>query len=174
MIETLYTEAQIQQRVAELAGEINRTLPPGELDVVCVLKGAFLFAADLVRRIDRDCRIDFIKASSYGAGRSSSGEIRLDSDITINIAGRPVLIVEDIVDTGFSLTFLRNHILHKTPKAVWTAALLFKHVAANADELRRVVQFVGFEVKGNPFLVGYGLDDDERYRQLPCIGVAKD
>ncbi len=161
----------LKARIAELAAEINRTLPPGELDIIGVLRGSFVFLADLVRHLERPCRIDFIKISSYGASRSSSGEIRLLSDISLNISGRPVLIVEDIVDTGLSLKFLRSHLLAKSPGSLRTATLLMKRVAPDADQLRKIVDFAGFEVEGNPFVVGYGLDDNELYRNLPYVGV---
>ncbi len=173
-IKTLYSEQQIQSRVAELAAEINRTLPPGELDIIGVLRGSFIFMGDLVRRLDRACRMDFIKVSSYGANRVSSGEIRLLSDTSLNLAGRRVLIVEDIVDSGMSLKFLRSHLLQKRPEGLWCVSLLFKRVAANAGELRNLVNFVGFEVEGNPFVVGYGLDDNENHRNLPYVGVVQD
>ncbi len=173
-IKPLYTEAQIQKRIAELAAEINRTLPPGEIDVIGVLRGSFVFMADLVRHIERPCRIDFVKLASYGTLRKSSGEIRLLSDISLNIAGRHVLIVEDIIDTGMSLKFLRSHLLNKRPEGLWCASLLFKRVAAGAAELRKLTNFVGFELEGNPFVVGYGLDDNELFRNLPYVGIAQD
>lgn len=173
-IRTLYTDMQLRERVTAIAGEINRTLPPGELDVIGILKGSFVFLSDLVRQIERPCRIDFLRVASYGAARTSSGEIRLLTDISLNISGRRVLIVEDIVDSGMSLKYIRSHLMGKSPESLWTAALLFKATAPDSGELRKLIDFVGFELEGNPFVVGYGMDDNEQYRNLPFIGVADD
>ena len=157
---------EIQERIAELARQIGREYPDG-VHAVAVLKGAFVFLADLVRQIDVPVSLDFLGVSSYGAGDTSSGEVRLLKDLDMAIEGRDVLLVEDIVDTGLTLTYLQDVLRTRAPRRLRTVALLDK------PSRRRVpvpIDYVGFTIE-NRFVVGYGMDYDERYRQLPYIGT---
>ncbi len=164
----LLTGEQIQQRVRELAGEITRDHPePADLHLICVLKGAFMFLADLVRAIDRTLTFDFMAVSSYAKGTTSSGEVRLVKDLDTGLQGRNVIIVEDIVDTGLTLSYLQEILHARAPRTLRTACLLNK-------PSRRVVEvkvdYIGFTIEDR-FVVGYGLDYAEKYRNLPYIGV---
>lgn len=156
----------IQARIAEMAADIRRDAPDAPLHVVCVLKGAFLFMADLVRALGGDITLDFIAVASY-SGTTSSGEVRLVKDVDRKIEGRHLLIVEDIVDTGLTLRYLQEILRARGPQSLRTACLLSK------PSRRRVevpVDYVGFTIEDR-FVVGYGLDVDEHYRHLPYIGV---
>jgi hypoxanthine phosphoribosyltransferase len=165
----LFNEAAIAARVAELSEEIARTLPES-FTVIGLLKGSFVFVADLVRALDRvgrRPRVDFITLSSYGLGRESSGSVRLVGAPPENIAGRAVLLVDDVADTGRSLAFARDLLLELGASEVWSCALLDKPA-------RRAVavplDFVGFTA-GDVFVVGYGIDHAEQYRHLPYLGA---
>ncbi|MDX2192138.1 MAG: hypoxanthine phosphoribosyltransferase [Gemmatimonadales bacterium] len=161
----VYTEAQIAERVAALGAEITRAYPDGELLVVGLLKGSFLFMADLVRRIDRPLHCDFLVASSYGKEKVSSGNVRLLYDPSSDLAGKHVLLVEDIIDTGRTLEKLMELLRSRRPLSLAIAALLDKKIAPSPPpELR----FVGFAAPP-AFLVGYGLDHAEHHRHLPYI-----
>ncbi len=159
--------ARIAHRVAELAREIDAAFPPGTLHVVVVLRGAFVFAADLVRCLPRDLRCDFLGVRSYGAATESSGVVEITHDLREPIAGKQVLLVEDIVDTGLTLRHLLDLLAIRQPASLRVCTLLDKPTR------RRVavpVDFVGFEVPDR-FVVGYGLDHDQRYRNLPFVAV---
>jgi hypoxanthine phosphoribosyltransferase len=163
--EVIYSEEDIAQRTAGLAREINAAIPDGNLHVIITQKGALYFGVDLIRALGRRVTIGFITASSYGDGMESSGEVQLRSEDTGEIAARRVLIVEDIIDTGRTLQSVVNTIRSRKPASVHTVAFIDKparrEVAIDAD-------FVGFSVE-DVFLVGYGLDHAEAYRELPCI-----
>jgi hypoxanthine phosphoribosyltransferase len=165
-VEILLTSDQIQRRVSELAGEMRRGSPDG-LHLVAVLKGAFIFLADLVRHLDGPVTLDFIAVSSYAKGTTSSGEVRMLKDLDYALEGRNVIIVEDIVDTGVTLTYLQDILRARGPRSLRTACLLSKPSRRKVDV---TVEYVGFTIEDR-FVVGYGLDVDERYRNLPHIAV---
>ncbi len=165
----LFDEAQIARRVDELAGEIAAAIP-GDFVVVGLLKGSFVFVADLARALDRAGRtpgIEFMRVASYGRGKESSGRVQLIGDILDDIAGRQVLLVDDIVDTGRSLLFARNLLRDKGAGRTWTCALLDK---PSRREVDCTADFVGFAIE-DVFVVGYGIDYAETCRHLPYIGV---
>ncbi len=162
----LLSERQIQTRVAELAAEIRRDLP-NDLHFVAVLKGAFMFLSDLVRHIDGQASLDFMAVSSYATGTTSSGEVRLLKDLDTTLDGRNVVIVEDIVDTGLTLTYLQDILRARGPKSLRTACLLSKPSRRKVDVK---IEYIGFEIEDR-FVVGYGLDYAEQYRNLPSIAV---
>lgn len=166
MIDVLLTEAQVQARVKALATEIRRDFPDG-LHLIAVLKGAFVFLSDLVRNMDGDVSLDFMAVSSYAKGTTTSGEVRLLKDLDTTLDGRHVVIVEDIVDTGLTLTYLQDILRARGPKTLRTACLLSKPSRRQVDVK---VEYIGFEIEDR-FVVGYGLDYAEQYRNLPYIGV---
>ncbi len=156
---------EIEERVRALSGEINRDYKGQELVAIGILKGAFIFLADLVRHLTMPVQIDFVRLSSYGSSTESSGKIAFSKDIELDVGGRHVLVVEDIVDTGYTLKYLKEVLKLKGPKSVKVCCLIDK------KERRKVdidVEYVGFEVPRG-FLVGYGLDYNEQYRNLPGI-----
>jgi hypoxanthine phosphoribosyltransferase len=155
----------IAKRVAALGQEITAAYPDGELLVLGLLKGSFIFLSDLVRRIDRPLQVDFLVAASYGAGTVSSGDVRLLYDPETALAGRHILLVEDIVDTGRTLNRLVELLRQRRPRSLEMCALLHKHVA---EPLVLEPKFVGFDAP-RAFLVGYGLDHSENFRHLPYI-----
>jgi len=160
----------IQARVRELAVEIERDYPDGEdIHLVGVLKGAFVFMADLVRAMTPRVSLDFIALSSYAKSTKSSGEVRLLKDLDFGLQGRHVIIVEDIVDTGLTLTYLQDILRARSPKTLRTACLLSKPSRRQVDV---AVEYIGFTIEDR-FVVGYGLDYAERYRNLPFIAVLK-
>jgi hypoxanthine phosphoribosyltransferase len=161
----LLDEKKIATRVKEMAQEITKLGAKEEVIAVCVLKGSFVFYSDLIRSIDADLRTDFIGTSSYGNATKSSGEVKLTLDLTHAIQGKNVLLVEDIVDTGLTMDFLVKTLMARKPKRIYTASLLFKPAALKVDFKP---DYVGFEV-GNEFVVGYGLDYQGYYRNLPYI-----
>ncbi|MEO8225839.1 MAG: hypoxanthine phosphoribosyltransferase [Gemmatimonadota bacterium] len=162
----VFDEGTIARRVAELGAEIAAAYPDGDLLVVGLLKGSFIFLSDLVRKIERPLQVDFLVASSYGAGKVSSGTVRLLYDPETNLEGKHILLVEDIIDTGKTLQRLMKLLGARQPKSLAICALLDKHLAATppADKC-----FVGFSAPP-AFLVGYGLDHAENFRHLPFIG----
>ena len=165
-IEPFISEQAIHQRIAEMANEIRRDLPHEDLHLIGVLKGAFLFLGDLIRAMHGGVTIDFMALSSY-AGTSSSGEVRLIKDLDYGLEGRNVLIVEDIVDTGLTLHYLQEILKARGPKSLRTACLLSKPSRRKIDVH---VDYIGFTIEDR-FVVGYGLDLSEQYRNLPYIGV---
>ncbi len=164
----MLSAAEIQTRIATLAAEVSRDYPPGEdLHLVAILKGAFLFLGDLIRAMDRPVTIDFMALSSYAKGTTSSGEVRMIKDLDSGLEGRNVIIVEDIVDTGLTLSYLQEILHARNPKTLRTACLLNK---PSRRQIAVKVEYVGFTIEDR-FVVGYGLDYGEKYRNLPYIGV---
>jgi hypoxanthine phosphoribosyltransferase len=164
--EILLSADQIQKRVAELAAAIRRDLPD-DIHFIAVLKGACIFLSDLVRQMSGTVSLDFIAVSSYAQGTTSSGEVRVLKDLDTAIDGRNVVIVEDIVDTGVTLMYLRRILRERGPKSLRTACLLSK---PSRRLIEVPVDYVGFTIDDR-FVVGYGLDYDEQYRHLPHIAV---
>lgn len=159
----------IENRIRELGAEIAAAYPDGPIYLIGILKGAYMFLADLARAIDRPVRIDFIGISSYGKGKTSSGEVRLTKDLDISIEGADILVVEDIVDSGVTLNYLVHVLKARRPRSIRIAALLDKP----ERRLRPVeVSYVGFRI-ADEFVVGYGLDFAEDYRNLRDICVLK-
>ena len=166
---TLITAEQIDARIRVMAAQINEDYPDGDpLHFVAVLKGAFVFLSDLSRAMaPRPITLDFIAVSSYGAATKSSGEVRLLKDLDIPLQGRNVIIVEDIVDTGLTLSYLQEVLRARSPKTLRTACLLSKPSRRQVDVQ---VEYIGFEIE-DKFVVGYGLDHAGQFRHLPFIGV---
>jgi hypoxanthine phosphoribosyltransferase len=166
----LISEAEIQDRVLALADEISSDYADaGEVVMVGVLKGSFIFLADLSRRLSIPRTIEFIAVSSYGNGSVSSGAVRLVMDVRGNIEGKHVLIIEDIVDTGHTLKYLIGMMKSHRPASVKTAALVRK---ADSAEVDVTIDYLGFDI-GDEWVVGYGLDFAEQHRTLPYIGTVK-
>ena len=167
-MDILISADDIQTRIRSLAGEISADYPEGEtIHFVSVLKGGFMFLADLARAMPRAITLDFMATSSYAKSTKSSGEVRLLKDLDVALEGRHVLIVEDIVDTGLTLTYLQDILRARSPKSLRTACLLSKPSRRLVDVK---VEYIGFTID-DKFVVGYGLDYDERHRQLPYIAV---
>ena len=166
--EILLSADQIQKRVAELAGELRRD-SPDDLHLIAVLKGAFIFLSDLVRHVPGHVSLDFMALSSYAKGTTSSGEVRLLKDLDYALEGRNVVIVEDIVDTGLTLHYLQDILRSRNPKTLRTACLLSKPSRRKIDVK---VEYIGFTIEDR-FVVGYGLDYAEQYRNLPHIAVVE-
>ncbi len=164
--QVLLSADQIRARVHEMAREIRRDYPE-RLHIIAVLKGAFMFLSDLARAIDGEVSMDFMAVSSYAKGTTSSGEVRLLKDLDMTLDGKDVLIVEDIVDTGVTLTYLQKILRARGPHMLRTACLLSKPSRRQVDVK---VEYVGFTIE-DQFVVGYGLDFAEQYRNLPYIGV---
>jgi hypoxanthine phosphoribosyltransferase len=167
----LITEAEIAARVEALAAEIARTIP-GDFVIVGVLKGAAMFVADLTRVLDRAGlrpEIEFIRLASYGATKESSGEVRLLGDLPTDLAGRYVLLVDDIVDTGRSIACAAALLRQRRIDRLWTCALVDKPARRQVEV---IIDFVGFVV-GDVFIAGYGTDYAEKYRHLPFIGIVE-
>jgi hypoxanthine phosphoribosyltransferase len=166
----LISTAQIASRVSTLGREVAAALPEGTVHVVGVLRGAFVFMSDLVRALPREARCDFLAVRSYGSATETSGVVEITHDLGLPIAGQHVLLVEDIVDTGLTLRYLLDVLKARQPASVQVCALL------NKPSRRRVevpLDFYGFEIP-DLFVVGYGLDYDQRYRNLPYIGVIQE
>jgi hypoxanthine phosphoribosyltransferase len=161
----VFDQRQIADRVAAMGREITAAYPDGDLLVLALLKGGFVFAADLVRQVERPLQVDFIVATSYGAGQVSSGNVRLLYDPETNLEGKHVLLVEDIVDSGRTLQKLTELMQTRRPASLAICTLMHKHIA---EHLQHTVKFVGFEAPSE-FLVGYGLDHAEHFRHLPYI-----
>jgi hypoxanthine phosphoribosyltransferase len=167
-MKVLLTSDRIQARVRELGAEIERDYPGGEeVHLVGVLKGGFMFMADLVRAMSARVTLDFIAVSSYQRSTRSSGEVRMLKDLDSGLEGRHVIIVEDIVDTGLTLTYLQDILRARSPKTLRTACLLSKP-SRRLVEVK--VEYVGFTIEDH-FVVGYGLDYDEKFRSLAHIAV---
>jgi len=168
-MQLLKSDIDIQNRVKEISDEISQQCgesgqPP---IIIGVLNGAFMFVADLVRYLSIDCEVDFIKISSYASATSSTGTVRLIKDISADITNRHVIIVEDIVDTGLSLKFLRKRMLETNPRSLSFATFLLKPEIA---KINFEIDWIGFEIE-NKFVVGYGLDYDQKYRGLTSIHI---
>ena len=169
-LEPLLSAEQIQARISEMGAEIARDYAGRNPLLIGVLKGAFVFLGDLVRATDLRLAVEFMAISSYGAGTRSSGEVKIVKDLDVPIEGRDILVVEDIVDTGLTLSYLLSNLESRGARSVKLAALLDKH----ERRLREVrIDYIGFPIP-DAFVVGYGLDFAERYRNLPYIAVLKD
>lgn len=166
----LLSEQQIQTRIRELGAQIDGDYPDGNLHLVCILKGACFFLADLARAMKREAFIDFMGISSYGKGKTTSGAVKLTKDLDISVEGADVLLVEDIVDSGVTLTYLVNVLQQRKPRSVKIAALLDK-----PDRRLRPVEvtYVGFQIP-DEFVVGYGLDYAEKYRNLKDVCILEE
>ena len=168
-IRTLISEEKLRERIAELGRELTEDYAGKQPIVLGVLKGSFLFMADLVREMDIPLSVEFLGVSSYGGGTETTGEVRVTLDLREPIAGRHVIVAEDIVDTGLTLTYVMNMLKNRQPASLKLCCLL------NKPERRRIEinpDYVGFTIP-NEFVVGYGLDVDELFRNLPYIGVLK-
>lgn len=166
----LIDHREIDERVGELARRITEDYRDRDLVVVGILKGAFVFLADLVRRVELPLEVDFVAVSSYGKDTETSGVVRVIKDLDLDIRGRDVLLVEDIVDTGLTLNYIARMLLQREPASLEICALL------NKPEARKVdieVKYCGFDIPP-VFVVGYGLDYAERYRHLPYVGVLEE
>jgi hypoxanthine phosphoribosyltransferase len=165
----LIAEKEVQRKVSRLARKISRDFAGREVLLVGILKGAFIFMADLARRMTTPVKVDFVRLASYGAGTQSSGRVKVTKDLEISLRGKDVLIVEDIIDTGVTLNYLFHRLQARRPRSLKTVTLLDK------PERRKVdfqADYIGFTI-GNHFVVGYGLDCNEEYRNLPEIYVVK-
>jgi hypoxanthine phosphoribosyltransferase len=167
--EVLFSEEILTKRIKELANEISRDYKGKNLVVVGILKGSVLFAAELIKNISIHCEIDFMAVSSYGNSTETSGVVRILKDLDSNIEGKDILVVEDIVDTGVTLTYLLKYLEARKANSIEIIALLNKP-ARRTSELD--VKYIGFEVPDG-FIVGYGIDYAEKYRNLPFIGILK-
>ena len=165
--EALITEEEIALLIQALGNAITKDFEDEDLVVICVLKGAFIFCSDLIKKINRPISLEFISLSSYGDSTNSSGNVRLEMDITANIEGKNVLIVEDIVDSGLTIKTLMDMMAVRKPKTVKLASLLFKPVKLKH---KVKIDYLGFEIE-DKFVIGYGLDYAGRYRELSYIGV---
>jgi hypoxanthine phosphoribosyltransferase len=168
--EILVQRDELEHRVRELAAEVSRDYADRDLLLVGVLKGAVFFLSDLMRQLEVDCEVDFMAVSSYGSSTDSSGVVRILKDLDISIEGRHVLIVEDIVDSGLTLSYLLRTLRARNPASLEVCALLTK------PERRKVqlpIRYVGFEIP-NRFAIGYGLDYAERFRNLPFVAVLEE
>ena len=168
--EVLIDEDKLRRRIEELGEEISADYQGRDLLLVGVLKGAVFFMADLMRQLSLACEIDFMAISSYGAATDSSGVVRILKDLDINIEGRHVLILEDIIDSGLTLSYLLRNLGAREPASLEVCALLVKHGRREVDV---PVKYVGFEIP-NRYVIGYGLDFAERYRNLPHVAVLSD
>jgi hypoxanthine phosphoribosyltransferase len=166
-VRTLIDEQTLRNRVAELGSEVSADYAGRDLLLVGVLKGAVFFMADLMRHLTIPCEVDFMAISSYGASTDSSGVVRILKDLDINIEGRHVLVVEDIIDSGLTLSYLMRTLEARSPETLQICALLTKPARREIDVH---VRYTGFEIP-NEFVIGYGLDYAERYRNLPYVGV---
>jgi len=162
----LITTEDIQRRVRDIAADIARDHPQG-VHLIAVLKGAFVFLSDLARALTVPCSLDFMAVSSYGKSTSSSGQVQLLKDLESGLEGRDVVIVEDIVDTGLTLSYLQEILRARSPRSLRTACLLSKPSRRQTDVK---VEYVGFTIE-DKFVIGYGLDFAEQYRNLPYIAV---
>ena len=165
----LFTEEQLQARVAEIAAQIDRDYAGKQPLLVSVLRGSFVFMADLVRRITLPCTVDFMAVSSYGAGTTSSGQVKITKDLSESIEGKDVIVVEDILDSGNTLSYLLKLLEARHPASIRLCTLLDKPERRTKPV---AVQYSGFTIP-DEFVVGYGLDYDEKYRNLPYIGILK-
>lgn len=165
----LFTQEDLQNRVMELADRINRDYRGKEPMLISVLRGSFIFMADLARAIDLPCTIDFMAVSSYGSGTTSSGQVRITKDLSENIEGRDILVVEDILDSGNTLSYLLKLLQARHPASIRLCTLLDKPSRRTKPV---EADYTGFTVE-DLFVVGYGLDFAEKYRNLPYIGILK-
>ena len=169
ILEVLFTAEELRDRVARLGADITRDYRDKDLVLVSVLRGSYIFMADLTRNIDLPCTMDFMSVSSYGAGTTSSGQVKITRDLSEPIEGKDLIIVEDILDSGNTLYYLRDVLYARKPASIAICTLLDKPERRKKDI---VANYVGFEIP-DAFVVGYGLDYAEHYRNLPYIGIVK-
>jgi hypoxanthine phosphoribosyltransferase len=168
--EVIISESDLRDRISSIGAEITRDYAGRELFLMGVLKGAVFFLADLMREIDVQCELDFMAVSSYGSLSESSGVVRILKDLDAPIEGRDVLIVEDVVDSGLTLAYLLRSLRGRNPRSLEVCALLVK---PHRRKLELPIRYVGFEIP-DQFVVGYGLDLDQRYRNLPYVALLDD
>jgi hypoxanthine phosphoribosyltransferase len=168
--EALVTQAQLERRVRELGAEVSRDYDGKDLFLVGVLKGAVFFLSDLMRAIEVPCEVDFMAVASYGSSTDSSGVVRILKDLDATIEGKDVLIVEDIIDSGLTLSYLLRTLRAREPRSLEVCALLTKPERREVD---LPIRYTGFEIP-NKFVIGYGLDHAERYRNLPYVAVLQE
>lgn len=165
-VEVLISKEKVEARIAELAKQIEKDYADKDLVCVGLLKGSVVFMADLIKSINLDLKIDFMKVSSYGSGTDSTGIVKILKDVDLNLEGKDVLIVEDIIDTGLTIVSVKDLLNKKLPKSIKVCTLLDKPSRRKVDVKG---EYVGFEIP-DEFVVGYGLDFDEKYRNIPFIG----
>ena len=165
-IKTLIDEQKLQSRISEIAKQIEEEYKGKEITLICILKGSIFFTVDLAKKINGDVRLEFIRVSSYGEGTESSGEIKMKLDLKDSIQGKDVIVIEDIIDTGRTLSYLLEYLKMKDPNSVKLCALLDKPDRRVVDVK---VDYTGFQIP-DKFVIGYGLDYDEKYRNLPYVG----
>ena len=165
----LIAEEEVQKKVARLARRISRDFAGREILLVGILKGAFIFMADLARKMTTPVKVDFVRLASYGSGTQSSGRVKITKDLETSLRGKDVLIVDDIIDTGITLKHLFHRLQARRPHSLKTVALLDKH---NRRKVNFQADYVGFTIEDH-FVVGYGLDRNEEYRNLPGIYAVK-
>lgn len=169
VLRVLLSEDEIREKVRELGGKITADYKNSNLMLVTVLKGAVVFLADLMRQIDVLAEIDFMVVSSYGSGVKSSGVVKIVKDLEVPLAGKDILIVEDILDSGLTLSYIKELLESRGPRSIRIATLLDKPSRRKVD---LQADYIGFSVP-DEFVIGYGLDYDEKYRNLPYIGILK-
>ena len=169
VLRVLLSEDEIREKVRELGGKITADYKNSNLMLVTVLKGAVVFLADLMRQIDVPAEIDFMVVSSYGSGVKSSGVVKIVKDLDVPLAGKDILIVEDILDSGLTLSYIKELLESRGPRSIRIATLLDKPSRRKVD---LQADYIGFPVP-DEFVIGYGLDYDEKYRNLPYIGILK-
>ena len=169
VLRVLLSEDEIREKVRELGGKITADYKNSNLMLVTVLKGAVVFLADLMRQIDVPAEIDFMVVSSYGSGVKSSGVVKIVKDLDVPLAGKDILIVEDILDSGLTLSYIKELLESRGPRSLRIATLLDKPSRRKVD---LQADYIGFSVP-DEFVIGYGLDYDEKYRNLPYIGILK-
>lgn len=169
VLRVLLSEDEIHEKVRELGGKITADYKNSNLMLVTVLKGAVVFLADLMRQIDVPAEIDFMVVSSYGSGVKSSGVVKIVKDLDVPLAGKDILIVEDILDSGLTLSYIKELLESRGPRSIRIATLLDKPSRRKVD---LQADYIGFSVP-DEFVIGYGLDYDEKYRNLPYIGILK-
>lgn len=168
--EELVSQSDLERRVRELGAEISRDYAGKDLFLVGVLKGAVFFLSDLMRSLEVDCEVDFMAVASYGSSTDSSGVVRILKDLDATIEGKDVLIVEDIIDSGLTLSYLLRTLKAREPRSLEVCALLTK---PERREVELPIRYTGFEIP-NKFVIGYGLDHAERYRNLPYVAVLEE
>ena len=169
-IEKFITEEQISERIKLLSEEINEYYKGKEILIICLLKGALVFTSDLIRKLNVPVELDFIRASSYNDKTYSQGKVDILDDIKLEIKGKNVLIIDDIIDTGYTLKEIIDHLKERAAKTISICTLFDKPARRKTDI---TVDFVGFEIE-DEFIIGYGLDYNQKYRNLPYIGRLKD
>ena len=167
--EVLFSEEQLDRRVREIAAQIEKDYEGKEIMLISVLRGSFVFMADLCRRIDLPCTLDFMSVSSYGKGTSSSGQVQITKDLSSDISGKHIIVVEDILDSGNTLSYLLKLLEQRNPPSIRLCTLLDKP-DRRVKEVK--VHYSGFTIP-DAFVVGYGLDYAEHYRNMPYIGILK-